>query len=310
MALLQAEVARLTAENAQLTLANAGLSSDLFVALKGTAVEKEAWEAEHQKLLRAQKLQFLADIAVRRKAFEDLKNRYLASLTALEELKTSSAAREAELQARIRDHETTLAAHSSRGTVDRIRSVAEKQTSATIQAVTGDGLYLYTRQPVQLVLRGPMANEGTQGHVHWFRSSGGSVYTPIYGAGGPAALAEGAPTAETAAAFSYIPSVDDLGCTLRAQFVDSATAACLASEMGPVIPDNDLLDAAVDALKRAEVEYTLTVNDSELLDVVRTAGSSSEVVELEKDVAKARMAGGYTGVSAQTLALGRKRIKI
>ncbi len=309
-ALSDAELIRLRAENDLLRAANKGLEADLFLALKSAAVEQETFEAKKREALSTQRAEFHAEIAERRRAFDSLKQLYLDAVARLEAVKTASAAAIADAQARAAAAEAELRTHASRAAVDDMRKTAEKQFTATIQGEGPLSGFLCTGVPVTLQIRGPFSATDRRGDVHWFRTSGGSVYTPIYGVGGTGVIEGGVPAGDLTP-FRYTPTADDIGCTLRAQFVDSTTAACLASEIGPVIPHPDLVESAAEVLRKAEVEYTVAVADLELIEATRTLGFGAEAVELGKDVARTRASGAHYDVrSQQTLTVGRKRVKI
>lgn len=153
--------------------------------------------------------------------------------------------------------------------VDKINSPnhVERVTTgrdSTKDAPSTDGEpVLCTRDQIRLTISGTLHELQSLGDVRWYRSRNGTEFVQIPNAGGRSQTNANIHDSY-GLSMLYIPTVDDLYCTIRCQFVEPMTGATLYAEIGPVVPDKELLESTVDGYKRNEVELTVLISDNDI----------------------------------------------
>ncbi len=102
-------------------------------------------------------------------------------------------------------------------------------------------------------IRGGAQQQQTQPQQQSPDSFGGGTTNPISPVSRRRSICAFPSDSDSLSALSYIPTVDDLFCTLRAQFVDCDTGVSVSAEIGPVLPSPELSTFITDALKKGEV---------------------------------------------------------
>jgi hypothetical protein len=140
---------------------------------------------------------------------------------------------------------------------------------------------LCTRDQVRLTINGKLFDLKSLGDIRWYRSSGGSSFSQIPNAGGRA-RADATVDETYGVAMTYIPTVDDINCTIRCQFVDPTSGATLVAEIGPVVPDKELLETAVECFKKNELDTIVGVSESDV-DMLLEKEKEHEKIIKSKD---------------------------
>lgn len=165
------------------------------------------------------------------------------------------------------------------------RAIEEKEAKQASVPMTIRPEYGYTENGQPVTISHPFPNGSTR--IQWLRSFRGSTFTPIHGLSIPRFA-------------TYIPTVDDIGATLRCDVtVPDSDGVIVSREFGPIYCAKQLASTVGELIKKMDVTFNVEpAHVSEEMMRTKDKESDRRQILLNKEKIKLR-AGGKTIAKAE-----------